>query len=188
MAHDFKFFAVVPHVPVPILPVTTLKLKAGNTPVAVIFTGCRVLRSQPASLFDVARHSITYTWSWGLNPVPHTLTLEPFLRFLTGATWNLRGPIFTGMVVVVVVVGLGSAKVIGKRAASALGGLVLTTIAQLERSVDVVPQVDVPATVPATTVTDAVNVPVPLVVAILTVLVSQSVSFVEAPSLMHSRA
>jgi hypothetical protein len=94
----------------------------------------------------------------------------------------------TGTVVVVVVVGLGNANVIGKRAASALGGLVLTTIAQLERSVDVVPQVDVPATVPATTVTDAVKVPVALVVAILTVLVSQSVSFVEAPSLMHSRA
>src|SRR5580692_1869653 len=162
MAHDFKFLAVVPHVPVPILPVTTLKLNAGKTPVAVIFTGCRVLMSQPASLFDVARHSITYTWSWGLKPVPHTLTLEPFLRFLTGATWNLRGPIFTGGAVVVVV-GLGSANVIGMRAASALGGLVLTTIAQFVRSAEVVPHVVTVADVemvPATTVTAVVKVPV----------------------------
>jgi hypothetical protein len=34
---------------------------------------------------------------------------------VTGATWNLRGPIFTGGDVVVVV-GLGSAKVIGAAA------------------------------------------------------------------------
>ena len=57
--HDLRFEAFVPHVPVPILPVRTLKLKAGRTPFAVIFTGCKVLRSQPASLVDVARHSIT---------------------------------------------------------------------------------------------------------------------------------
>jgi hypothetical protein len=111
--HDFRFEALVPQVPLPIFPVTTLKLKAGKRPLAVILTGCSVLRSQPASLVDVARHSITYTWSPGLKPVPDTRTFEPFLRFLTGATWNLRGPIFTGGVVVVVVVGLGNAKVIG---------------------------------------------------------------------------
>jgi hypothetical protein len=52
-----------------------------------------------------------------LKPVPDTRTFELFLRFLTGATWNLRGPIFTGgVVVVVVVVGLGSANVIGAAA------------------------------------------------------------------------
>src|ERR1019366_7523143 len=114
MAQDFRFEALVPHEPVPILPLTTLKLNAGKTPVAVIFTGLSVLRSHPACLFEVARHSTTYTWSLGLNPVPHTRTFEPFLRPATGATWNLRGPIFPGgVVVVVVVVGLGSAKVIG---------------------------------------------------------------------------
>jgi len=78
-------------------------------------------------------------------------------------------------VVVVVVVAAGSAKVIGMRAASALGGLVLTTIAQLERSADVVPHVVVPAITPVTTVTEAENVPVALDWARLTVLVSQSV-------------
>lgn len=112
--HDFRFEVLVPHVPLPIFPVTTLKLKAAKTPFAVIFTGCSVLRSQPASLVDVARHSITYTWSPGLNPVPDTRTFEPFLRFLTGVTWNLRGPIFTGSVVVVVAT--GNANVIGAAA------------------------------------------------------------------------
>jgi hypothetical protein len=76
----------------------------------------------------------------------------------------------------------------GIRAASALGGLVLTAIAQLERSVDDVPHVEVPAIVPVTTLTVAEKVPVALDVAMLTVLVSQSVAFVAAPSLMHSRA
>jgi hypothetical protein len=76
----------------------------------------------------------------------------------------------------------------GVRAASALGGLVLTTIAQLERSLDDVPHVEVPAIVPATAVTVVEKVPVALDEAVLTVLVSQSVSFVAAPSLMHSRA
>jgi hypothetical protein len=89
---------------------------------------------------------------------------------------------------VVVVVGLGRAKVIGNRAASALGGLVLTTIAHAERSLDDVPQVDDPAIVPATTVTLVENVPVALDVTMATVLVSQSIALVEAPSLMHSRA
>jgi hypothetical protein len=91
----------------------------------------------------------------------------------------LRGPIFAGrVVVVVVVVGLGSAKVIGKSAASELGGLVLTTIAQFVRSVDDVPHVVTVAVeeiVPVTTVTDVEKVPVALVVATATVLVSQSV-------------
>jgi hypothetical protein len=34
------------------------------------------LRSQPAWLLDVVRHSTTYTWSRGLKPVPDTRTLE----------------------------------------------------------------------------------------------------------------
>ena len=42
--------------------------------------------------------------------------------------------------------------------------------------------------VPATNVMDVVKVPVALVVAMFTVAVSQSVSLVEAPSFMHSRA
>ena len=44
---DFRFDAFVPHVPLPIFPVTTLKLKARNTPEPVMVTGCNVLRSQP---------------------------------------------------------------------------------------------------------------------------------------------
>ena len=127
-----------------------------------------------------------------MKPVPETLTLEPFFSFVVGATWNRRGPWLTGMVVVVVVVVVvGSANVMGARAASALGGLVLTTMAQFVRSVDEVPQVDgvaVEAIVPVTTVTEVVKVPVALVVAMATVLVSQSVWLVEAPRLMHSRA
>ena len=124
--------------------------------------------------------------------MPDTRTLEPFFSPAAGATWNLRGPIFTGIVVVVVVVvATGSAKVIGKRAASALGGLVLTTMAQFAKSADDVPQVvDVPtdAIVPATTVTEVVNVPVALDVTTANVLVSQSDALVEAPALTHSRA
>jgi len=58
-AQDFRFEAAVPHVPVPILPATTLNLNDGKTPVAVIFTGFNVLRSHPAWLFEVARHSTT---------------------------------------------------------------------------------------------------------------------------------
>jgi hypothetical protein len=46
----------------------------------------------------------------------------------------------------------------------------------------------VPAIVPVTTLTVVEKVPVALDVAMLTVLVSQSVAFVAAPSLMHSRA
>jgi hypothetical protein len=56
---DFRFEVVVPHVPVPIFPATTLNLKDGKTPVAVIRTGFKVLRSHPAWLFEVARHSTT---------------------------------------------------------------------------------------------------------------------------------
>lgn len=184
MAHDFRFEALVPHEPVPIFPATTLNLKAGKTPEAVIFTGFSVLRSQPDWLFDVVRHSTTYTWSRGLKPVPDTRTIEPFFSLVTGETWNLRGPIFTGGAVVVVVA-LGSAKVIGVLAASALGGLVLTLMLQFERSLEDVPHVVVP-TVPVATVMVVVNVPVALVVAALTVLTSQPNSDV-APT-MHSRA
>jgi hypothetical protein len=73
--------------------------------------------------------------------------------------------------VVVVVVATGRANVIGAMAASALGGLVLTTMAQLVRSLADVPHVDgeaVAEIVPVTTVTDVVKVPVALVVAIAT--------------------
>ena len=186
MAHDFRFEALVPHEPVPIFPATTLNLNAGKTPEAVIFTGFSVLRSQPDWLFDVVRHSTTYTWSRGLKPVPETRTLEWFLRPATGDTWNLRGPTFTGIVVVVVVVvAVGNAKVIGVLAASAVGGLVLTLMLQFDRSLDVVPHVVVP-TVPVATVSAVVNVPVALVVATLAVLTSQPNSDV-APT-MHSRA
>ena len=87
--------------------------------------------------------------------------------------------------VVVVVVALGSAKVIGVLAASELGGLVLTLMLQFARSLEVVPHVVVP-TVPVTTVMAVVNVPVALVVTALTVLTSQPNSDV-APT-MHSRA
>jgi hypothetical protein len=59
IAQDFRFEALVPQIPVPILPATTLNLNEGKTPVAVIFTGFRVLRSHPAWLFEVARHSTT---------------------------------------------------------------------------------------------------------------------------------
>jgi hypothetical protein len=93
--------------------------------------------------------------------------------------------------VVVVVVGEGNANVIGAMAASALGGFVLTTMAQFVRSLAEVPHVDgeaVDEIVPVTTVTDVVNVPVALVVAMATVFVSQSVWLVDAPRLMHSRA
>jgi hypothetical protein len=89
-------------------------------------------------------------------------------------------------VVVVVVVGLGNAKVMGAMAWSALGGLVLTTIAQFARSVADVPQVVLPAIVPVTTVTAVEKVPVALVIAMLTVAVSQSVSFVAVA--VHSSA
>jgi hypothetical protein len=87
---------------------------------------------------------------------------------------------------VVVVVGLGSANVIGVMAWSALGGFVLTTIAQFVRSVDDVPHVVVPEIVPVTTVTVVEKVPVALDIVALTVAVSQSVSFVAAA--VHSRA
>ena len=48
MAQDLKLEALVPQKPLPILPATTLNLNEGKTPVAVIFTGFNVLRSQPA--------------------------------------------------------------------------------------------------------------------------------------------
>src|SRR5271170_4147211 len=37
-AHFFRFAAAVPHLPLPIVPVTTLNFVLGNTPAAVIFT------------------------------------------------------------------------------------------------------------------------------------------------------
>ena len=53
-AHFFRFAAVVPHLPLPMVPVMTLNFVLGNTPAAVIFTGVAVRMSQPASPLAVA--------------------------------------------------------------------------------------------------------------------------------------
>jgi hypothetical protein len=47
IAHDFKFNNEVPQVPLPIAPVTTLKLVDGSVPPAVIVTGVAVAMSHP---------------------------------------------------------------------------------------------------------------------------------------------
>jgi len=61
MTQLLRFEAVVPQVPLPILPVTTLKVELGNRPAAVIVTGVAVAVSQPPCPLAVARHSTRNT-------------------------------------------------------------------------------------------------------------------------------
>ena len=76
----------VPHVPLPTVPVTTLKLVDGSDPVAVIVTGVAVAMSQLLSPLALVRHSTTYTWSLALNPEPDTVTDSPLVRLVLGLT------------------------------------------------------------------------------------------------------
>ena len=85
---------------------------------------------------------------------------------------------------VVVVVGLGKAKVIGAKAAS-VPAIVLIRISQFVRSLADVPHVPAPI-VPVATVTAVDTIPVALDVATATVLVSQFAT--PAAPTVHSRA
>jgi hypothetical protein len=87
--HAVRFEAVVPHFPVPIVPVTTLKLVDGSTPAALIVTGVAVAMSHPLSPLALFRHSTKSTTSFGVKPVPDTFTVSPFVRFTEGLTTNL---------------------------------------------------------------------------------------------------
>ena len=48
-AHFLRFAAAVPHMPLPIVPVTILNFVFASTPLALIFSGKAVKMSQPAS-------------------------------------------------------------------------------------------------------------------------------------------
>jgi hypothetical protein len=87
-AHFLRFAAVVPHLPLPIVPVATLNFVFGKTPAAVIFTGVARKMSQPASPLAFAWHSVMYTSSFGLNPVPDTVTTLWFVSPVDGVTTN----------------------------------------------------------------------------------------------------
>jgi hypothetical protein len=77
MAQLFRFDVVVPQVPLPIVPATTLNVVLGNTPAAVIVTGVAVAVSQPPCPLAVTRHSTRNTWSFGVKFVPDTFTVAP---------------------------------------------------------------------------------------------------------------
>jgi hypothetical protein len=89
MAHDFRFDNDVPQVPLPIVPVTTLKLVDGSVPLAVIVTGVALAMSHPLCPLALPWHSTRYTSSFGVKPVPDTFTASPFVKFVAGLTTNL---------------------------------------------------------------------------------------------------
>jgi hypothetical protein len=99
------FEGFVPQVPVPTLPVITLKDVAGRLPVAPIVTAFAVERAHRAELLPFARHSTMKTWSPGVKPEPETLTTWRFFSPVEGRTVILRGPCDVGAVVVVVAAG-----------------------------------------------------------------------------------
>jgi hypothetical protein len=158
---------VVPHVPVPTVPVTTLNVVAGSVPSALTVIGVAVARSQPAEEVAVARHSRAKTESAGVKSAPVTLTDAPLVRPVEGETWMFGGVapamvvvvvggtvvvvvvVVPAMVVVVVVVPPPEAKVIGAEAKTVEVATVATEIWHVA-SVAEVPHVPLP-TVPAAT-------------------------------------
>ena len=86
----------MPQVPLPILPVTTLKLVDGSAPLAVIVTGVAVAMSHPLCPLALFMHSTKYTSSFGVKPVPDTFTASPFVKFVAGLTTNLGGVVVVG--------------------------------------------------------------------------------------------
>jgi hypothetical protein len=91
MAQLFRFDVVVPQVPLPIVPVTTLNVVLGSTPAAVIVTGVAVAVAQPPCPLAVARHSTRKTWSFGVKFVPDTFTVAPLVSSTEGWTVSEGG-------------------------------------------------------------------------------------------------
>ncbi len=100
MAQPLKLEAVVPHDPVPMVPVTTLKEVDGSVPSALTVTGVAPATLQPAEPVAVVRHSMMYTESLGVKPVPVTVAVWPLFNPLAGVTVNY-GPVVVEAKVIV---------------------------------------------------------------------------------------
>ena len=83
-AQPFKFEALVPQDPLPIVPVTTLNDVPARTPVPLTVTGVAVAVSQPPCPLAVARHSTRNRWSLGVKFVPDTVTVAPLVSWVEG--------------------------------------------------------------------------------------------------------
>jgi hypothetical protein len=82
----------VPQVPVPIVPVATVNDVDGMVPDALTVIGVAVAVSQPACDVAVRRHSIAYTVSFAVKPLPVRATLCPLVRPVDGVA-KTPGPV-----------------------------------------------------------------------------------------------
>lgn len=84
MMQSFAFAVVVPHDPVPTVPVTTLNVVDGNVPSAPTVIGVAVATSQPACVVAVARHSMAYTERPAVKLLPVMATDPPVFNPVEG--------------------------------------------------------------------------------------------------------
>ena len=89
MSQALRFDDDVPQVPLPTVPVTTMKLVDASVPLALIVAGVAVAMSQPPCPLAFPMHSTRYTWSLGSKPVPDTFTVSPFFKPVLGLTTSL---------------------------------------------------------------------------------------------------
>lgn len=81
-------------------PVATLKDVDGSVPSAFTVIGIAPAMLHPAELVAVVRHSMMYTESLGVKPVPVTVVAWPFFSSLDGVAVNV-GPVVVDAKVIV---------------------------------------------------------------------------------------
>lgn len=84
ITQSFALAAVVPHDPVPMVPVATLNVVEGNVPSVPTTIGAAVAVSQPAADVALARHSIAYTESPAVKLLPVMTTTPPAFSPVAG--------------------------------------------------------------------------------------------------------